>query len=94
MTCGRSETIEELPMNQPLQINSELLQAAIALDQTASTESIVETALREYIQRRQQLKQEVMIGAEAADRGDLIDGETAMAALKQKLDSWRNEASA
>ncbi|NJK53352.1 MAG: type II toxin-antitoxin system VapB family antitoxin [Leptolyngbyaceae cyanobacterium SU_3_3] len=74
-------------MNTPLEINSELLQAAIALDQEASTEAIVETALREYIQRRQQLKQEVMIGAAAADRGDLIDGETAMNALKQKLDS-------
>jgi predicted transcriptional regulator len=81
-------------MNTPLEINSELLQAAIAFDREANIESIVETALREYIQRRQQLKQEVMIGSEAADRGDLIDGETAMAALKQKLDSWRNEASA
>lgn len=80
-------------MNTPLEINSELLQAAIALDEEASTEAIVETALREYIQRRQQLKQEVMIGAAAADRGDLIDGETAMNALKQKLDSWRNQAS-
>ncbi|MCU0553103.1 MAG: type II toxin-antitoxin system VapB family antitoxin [Leptolyngbya sp. Prado105] len=79
-------------MNTPLEINSELLQAAIALDEEASTEAIVETALREYIQRRQQLKQEVMIGA-AADRGELIDGETAMNALKQKLDSWRNQAS-
>jgi predicted transcriptional regulator len=85
--------IEETPVNTPLEINSELLQAAIALDEEASTEAIVETALREYIQRRQQLKQEVMIGAAAADRGDLIDGETAMNALKQKLDSWRNQAS-
>jgi predicted transcriptional regulator len=80
-------------MNIPLEINSELLQAAIACDQEANTATIVETALREYIHRRQQLQQAVRIGTEAADRGDLIDGETAMAALQQKLDSWRHEAS-
>jgi predicted transcriptional regulator len=80
-------------MNIPLEINSELLQAAIACNQEASTATIVETALREYIHRRQQLQQAVRIGTEAADRGDLIEGETAMAALKQKLDSWRHEAS-
>lgn len=40
-------------MNTRLEINSELLQAAIALGQETNTESIVETALREYIQRRQ-----------------------------------------
>jgi predicted transcriptional regulator len=80
-------------MNIPLEINSELLQAAIACNQEASTATIVETALREYIHRRQQLQQAVRIGTEAADRGDLIDGEIAMAALKQKLDSWRYEES-
>ncbi len=77
-----------------LDVDSELLQAAIALDPEATPGPIVETALREYIQRRQQLKQAVMLGAEAADRGELIDGETAMSALKQKLEAWRNEASA
>ncbi len=76
-----------------LDVDSELLQTAIALDHEATTTAIVETALREYIQRRQQLKQAVLLGAEAADRGDLIDGETAMADLKQKLETWRTEAS-
>jgi predicted transcriptional regulator len=82
-------------MNIPLEINSDLLQAAIACNQEASisTATIVETALREYIHRRQKLQQAVSIGTEAADRGDLIDGEIAMAALKQKLDSWRYEES-
>jgi predicted transcriptional regulator len=76
-----------------LDIDSELLQAAIALDQEANSQTIVEKALREYIQRRQQLKQDVMLGTEAADRGELIDGETAINTLQQKLNTWRNEAS-
>jgi predicted transcriptional regulator len=82
-----------MPMVTRLDVDSELLQAAIALDHEATTGTIVETALREYIQRRQQLKQAVMLGAEAADRGDLIDGETAITALQQKLATWQNEAS-
>ncbi len=75
-----------------LDVDTDLLQAAIALDQEATTDTIVAKALREYIQRRQQLKEAVMIGAEAADRGDVIDGETAIAALQEKLNAWRNEA--
>jgi predicted transcriptional regulator len=76
-----------------LDVDTELLQAAIDLDREANTDTIVEKALREYIHRRQQLKEAVMIGAEAADRGDVIDGETAIAALQEKLNTWRNEAS-
>lgn len=76
-----------------LDVDTDLLQAAIAFDQEATTDTIVEKALREYIQRRQQLKEAVMVGVEAADRGDVIDGETAIAALQEKLKTWRNEAS-
>jgi len=84
-----------------LTIDAELLQTAmtsgrsetIDLDTQNTKDTIVEAALREYIQRRQYLKQAVMIGAEAADRGDVIDGETAIAALREKINTWRNEAS-
>ncbi|NJM46403.1 MAG: type II toxin-antitoxin system VapB family antitoxin [Alkalinema sp. RU_4_3] len=76
-----------------LDVDTDLLQAAIALDHEATTDTIVAKALREYIQRRQQLKEAVLIGAEAADRGDVIDGEVAIAALQDKLNAWRNEAS-
>jgi predicted transcriptional regulator len=75
-----------------LEIDTDLLEAAIALDHEATTETIVAKALREYIQRRQQLKEAVMIGAAAADRGDVMDGEATIAALQEKLDAWRNEA--
>ena len=61
-----------------LTIDAELFQTAIDLDTQNTKDTIVEAALREYSQRRQQLKQAVMIGAEAADRGDVIDGESAI----------------
>ena len=50
-----------------LTIDAELLQTAIDLDTQNTKDTIVEAALREYIQRRQQLKQVVIIGAEARD---------------------------
>jgi hypothetical protein len=40
----------------PLNINEALLQEALALDDQANLDSLVETALREYIQRRKRLK--------------------------------------
>ncbi len=43
-------------MATSLNINEALLQEALALDDQATAEALVETALREYIQRRQRLK--------------------------------------
>ncbi len=80
-------------MRATLTIDAELLQTAIDLDTQQTQESVIEAALREYIYHRQQLKEAVMIGAAAADRGDVIDGETAIAALREKINTWRNEAS-
>jgi predicted transcriptional regulator len=75
-----------------LTIDADLLQTAIDLDAENTKDTIVEAALREYIYHRQQLKAAVMMGAVAADRGDVIDGETAIAALQEKLNTWRSEA--
>lgn len=75
-------------------VDTELLKAAIESDSQATIETVVETALREYIRRRQQLKEAVMVGAAEADRGELLDGETAMRNLQQKLNQWRAEAEA
>jgi predicted transcriptional regulator len=69
-------------------VDAELLQTAINLDTQNTKETIVEAALREYIYHRQQLKEAVMIGA-AADRGDVIDGETAISSLQEKLNTCR-----
>jgi hypothetical protein len=40
----------------PLNIDEALLQEALALDDHVTIDSLVETALREYIQRRKRLK--------------------------------------
>jgi hypothetical protein len=40
----------------PLNINEALLQEALALDDQTTIDTLVETALREYIQRRKRLK--------------------------------------
>jgi predicted transcriptional regulator len=79
-------------MRATLTIDADLLQTAIDLDTQNTKDTIVEAALREYIYHRQQLKEAVMIGAAAADRGELLDGETAMKNLQQKLNQWRAEA--
>ena len=43
-------------MATSLNINEALLKEALAFDNHATIESLVETALREYIQRRKRLK--------------------------------------
>lgn len=43
-------------MATSLNIDEALLQEALALDHQTTAEALVEAALREYIQRRQQLK--------------------------------------
>jgi Bacterial antitoxin of type II TA system, VapB len=40
----------------PLNINEALLQEALALDDQTTVDALLETALREYIQRRKRLK--------------------------------------
>lgn len=43
-------------MATQLNINESLLQEALALDDQATIDTLVETALREYVQRRKRLK--------------------------------------
>jgi len=43
-------------MVTPIQIDQNLLQEALALSNHPTTTALIEAALREYIQRRQQLK--------------------------------------
>ncbi len=43
-------------MATPLNINEALLQEALAVDDQINVDRLVETALREYIQRRKRLK--------------------------------------
>jgi len=52
-----------------LNINDDLLQEALALDSQITIEALVETALREYIQRRKQLKVLDLFGTVDYDPG-------------------------
>ncbi len=46
-----------------------------------------------YLQaKRDELREAVRIGTEQADRGETIDGETAMAGFRQKLEQWREQS--
>ena len=95
----RTDIIKQLALRTKsivtrLAVDTELLKAAIESDSQATIETVVETALREYIRRRQQLKEAVMVGAAEVDRGELLDGEIAMRNLQQKLNQWRAEAEA
>lgn len=43
-------------MTHSLDLNEDLIREALALDEQQNLESVIETALREYIQRRQRRK--------------------------------------
>jgi antitoxin ParD1/3/4 len=47
----------------------------------------------QYLQaKREELREAVRIGTEQADRGETMDGETAMAGFRQKLEQWRQQS--
>ena len=52
---NRIISIEDESMVTRLAVDTKLLQEAIESDSQATIETVVETALREYIRRRQQL---------------------------------------
>jgi hypothetical protein len=54
----------------PLNINEALLQEALALDDQKTIDALVETALREYIQRRKRLKMLDLFGTIDYDEYD------------------------
>jgi hypothetical protein len=56
-------------MATSLNINEALLQEALALDDNVTLDSLVETALREYIQRRKRLKILDLFGTIDYDQG-------------------------
>ena len=47
---------------------------------------------RIYKGRFEELRKEIMIGIEAADRGELIDGETVFRELREKLQRRRQQS--
>ena len=53
---------------------------------------LLEERERIYKGRFEELKREIMIGIEAADRGELIDGETVFRELREKLQRRRQQS--
>lgn len=53
---------------------------------------LLEQRERIYKGRFEELKREIMIGIEAADRGELIDGETVFRELREKLQRRRQQS--
>ena len=53
---------------------------------------LLEERERIYKGRFEELRKEIMIGIEAADRGELIDGETVLCELREKLQRRRQQS--
>ena len=77
----------------------EFLQSQVTSGRYQTTSEVVREALR-LLERQEQdsdrtfqeLKAKLERGASQADRGELLDGETAIKNLQQKLNQWRAEA--
>lgn len=54
---------------------------------------LLEERERIYQGRFEELKREIMLGVEASERGEVIDGETVFSQLQQKLKQRRNQDS-
>ncbi|MFB2971744.1 type II toxin-antitoxin system ParD family antitoxin [Aerosakkonema sp. BLCC-F183] len=53
---------------------------------------LLEERERIYKGRFEELKREIMLGVEASERGEVIDGETVFFQLQQKLQQRRDQA--
>jgi antitoxin ParD1/3/4 len=78
----------------------QFIQSQIAAGKYASQEEVVLAALqilaereRIYKGRFEELQQEILIGVEASNRGEVVDSETVFSQLQQKLQQRREQAS-
>ncbi len=84
-------------MNLPLSPELKtFLKAQVDSGRYRSEEAVCVAALEAFSDQEQHrqarlaaLHRDVMIGAAEADRGELLDGESAMQALRDKLESWK-----
>ena len=53
---------------------------------------LLEERERIYKGRFEELQKEIMVGFEASERGEVVDGETVFSQLRQKLQQLRNQA--
>jgi antitoxin ParD1/3/4 len=85
-------------MNVSLTPELELfIQSQIESGKYASTDEVILAALRAFEERERiykgrfdELRQEIMVGVEASERGEVVDGEIVFSQLQQKLQQLRD----
>ena len=85
-------------MNVSLTPELELfIQSQIESGKYASTDEVILAALRAFEEREriykgrfEELRQEIMVGVEASERGEVVDGEIVFSQLQQKLQQLRD----
>jgi antitoxin ParD1/3/4 len=78
---------------------SQFIQTQVETGKYANAEEVIwagirllEEGSRTYKGRFEELRREIMIGVEASDRGEVIDGEIVFSQLQQKLEQRRASA--
>jgi antitoxin ParD1/3/4 len=78
---------------------SQFIQIQVESGKYASAEEVIlagirllEERSRTYKGRFEELRREIMIGVEASERGEVIDGETVFSQLQEKLQQRRDRA--
>ncbi len=75
----------------------QFIQSQIESGKYASTDEVILAALRAFEEREriykgrfEELRQEIMVGVEASERGEVVDGEIVFSQLQQKLQQLRD----
>ena len=75
----------------------QFIQSQIESGKYASTDEVILAALRAFEERERiykgrfdELRQEIMVGVEASERGEVVDGEIVFSQLQQKLQQLRD----
>ena len=75
----------------------QFIQSQIESGKYASTDEVILAALRAFEERERiykgrfdELRQEIMVGVEASERGEIVDGEIVFSQLQQKLQQLRD----
>jgi len=75
----------------------QFIQSQIESGKYASTDEVILAALRAFEEREriykgrfEELRQEIMVGVEASELGEVVDGEIVFSQLQQKLQQLRD----
>ena len=75
----------------------QFIQSQVESGKYASPDEVILAALRAFEEREriykgrfEELRQEIMVGVEASERGEVVDGEIVFSQLQQKLQQLRD----